>query len=178
MGLWAGDGGKGAKYWLHALTEVRTAGWVMCASWTAAAALEALAAFAAAWEPAVAKLLAATDPTGATVADLPRAEHVALRRRRQAVVPRLLLGRTTPGTTSTAPSRTANLLVRGAPRGTRTPNRQIRRRLISVEAVGSGRSCPAQVAGGVGRAGSRRSAPDRPDDHRDDHASVGVTAGL
>src|SRR5918997_6909741 len=35
LGLWAGDGGEGAKYWLHVLTEIKTAAWPTCA-WSSA----------------------------------------------------------------------------------------------------------------------------------------------
>jgi hypothetical protein len=61
-----------------------------------------------------------------------------------------------------------NLLVRSAPRGIRTPNRQIRRQVLSVGLLGSRRICPAQMGCVVGRVGSRRKQLDRPGDHRDD----------
>ena len=35
LGLWAGDGGEGAKHWLQVLTELRTAAWTTCA-WSSA----------------------------------------------------------------------------------------------------------------------------------------------
>jgi hypothetical protein len=46
--------------------------------------------------------------------------------------------------------------------------RQIRRLVISVDLVGSGRIWPAQVGWTVGRVGSRRVQSDRLDDQRDD----------
>jgi putative transposase len=30
LGLWAGDGGEGAKYWLHVLTEIKNRGTKDC----------------------------------------------------------------------------------------------------------------------------------------------------
>jgi hypothetical protein len=80
--------------------------------------------------------------------------------------------RAQPGTTSTLPCWTANLLVRSAPRGIRTPNRQIRRLVLSVELVGSRRICPAHVGYLVDPVGSRRTPSDRLDDQRDDQATA------
>jgi hypothetical protein len=56
----------------------------------------------------------------------------------------------------------------GAPRGIRTPNRQIRSLVLSVDLVGSRRIWPAQVGWVVGRVGSGRVQSDRLDDQRDD----------
>ena len=35
LGLWAGDGGEGAKHWLQVLTELRNRAWTTCA-WSSA----------------------------------------------------------------------------------------------------------------------------------------------
>ena len=35
LGLWAGDGGEGAKYWLHVLTEIKNRGVTTCSCWSA-----------------------------------------------------------------------------------------------------------------------------------------------
>jgi hypothetical protein len=59
----------------------------------------------------------------------------------------------------------------GAPRGIRTPNRQIRSLVLCVGLVGSRRICPAHVGYVVGRVGSRRVPSDRLDDQPDDQAS-------
>ncbi len=37
LGLWAGDGGEGAKFWLAVLTEIRNRGVAACASWSVTA---------------------------------------------------------------------------------------------------------------------------------------------
>jgi hypothetical protein len=52
----------------------------------------------------------------------------------------------------------------GAPRGIRTPNRQIRRLVLYVDLVGSRRIWPAHVAGLVDLVGSRQVPSDRLDD--------------
>src|SRR5215207_8884403 len=56
----------------------------------------------------------------------------------------------------------------GAPRGIRTPNRQIRSLVLCVDLVGSRRIWPAHVGGLVGPDGSRRIQKDRLDDQTDD----------
>jgi hypothetical protein len=61
---------------------------------------------------------------------------------------------TTAGATSDPCHRAATSGVGGAPRGIRTPNRQIRSLVLSVDLVGSRRIWPAQVGGAVGRVGS------------------------
>jgi hypothetical protein len=58
----------------------------------------------------------------------------------------------------------------GAPRGIRTPNRQIRSLVLCVDLVGSRPIWPAHVGGPVGPDGSRRIPSDRLDDHRDGQA--------
>ena len=58
----------------------------------------------------------------------------------------------------------------GAPRGIRTPNRQIRSLVLSVDLVGSRRIWPAHVGCLVDRVGSRRVPSDRLDDQTDDQA--------
>jgi transposase-like protein len=35
LGLWAGDGGEGAKYWLQVLTEIKNPAWTTCSCWSA-----------------------------------------------------------------------------------------------------------------------------------------------
>ena len=37
LGIWAGDGGEGAKYWLHCSPRLRTVEWPTRASWSATA---------------------------------------------------------------------------------------------------------------------------------------------
>ena len=37
LGLWAGTGGEGAKFWMSVLTDLRTAASKMCFSWSATA---------------------------------------------------------------------------------------------------------------------------------------------
>jgi hypothetical protein len=61
--------------------------------------------------------------------------------------------------------------VGGAPRGIRTPNRQIRSLVLCVDLVGSRRICPAHVGRPVDLVGSRRVPSDRLDDQRDDQAT-------
>jgi hypothetical protein len=58
----------------------------------------------------------------------------------------------------------------GAPRGIRTPNRQIRSLVLCVDLVGSRPIWPAQVGCPVGPDGSRRIPSDRVDDQTDDQA--------
>jgi hypothetical protein len=57
-----------------------------------------------------------------------------------------------------------------APRGIRTPNRQIRSLVLCVDLVGSRRIWPAHVGGLVDPDGSRRIPSDRLDDQPDDQA--------
>jgi hypothetical protein len=59
----------------------------------------------------------------------------------------------------------------GAPRGIRTPNRQIRSLVLCVDLVGSRRIWPAHVGGLVDPDGSRRIPSDRLDDQPDDQAT-------
>jgi hypothetical protein len=61
--------------------------------------------------------------------------------------------------------------VFGAPRGIRTPNRQIRRLVLCVDLVGSRPIWPAHVECLVGPDGSRRIQTDRLDDQADDQAA-------
>src|ERR671911_2141594 len=56
----------------------------------------------------------------------------------------------------------------GAPRGIRTPNRQIRSLVLCVDLVGSRPIWPAQVGWVGDLVGSRRILSDRLDDQRDD----------
>jgi transposase-like protein len=60
LGLWAGDGGEGAKHWLHILTEIKNRGGKpVYTAPTEEAALERFAEFADAWGrkyPAIVKL--------------------------------------------------------------------------------------------------------------------------
>ena len=58
----------------------------------------------------------------------------------------------------------------GAPRGIRTPNRQIRSLVLCVDLVGSRRIWPAQVGCLVDLVGSSRVPSDRVDDQTDDQA--------
>ena len=37
LGLWARDGGEGAKFWLAVLTEIKNRVCMTCASWSATA---------------------------------------------------------------------------------------------------------------------------------------------
>ena len=60
--------------------------------------------------------------------------------------------------------------VAGAPRGIRTPNRQIRSLVLCVDLVGSRRIWPAQVGWVVDLVGSRPVPSDRLDDQMDDQA--------
>jgi hypothetical protein len=60
----------------------------------------------------------------------------------------------------------------GAPRGIRTPNRQIRRLVLGVDLVGSRRIWPAHVGRVVDLVGSRRVLSDRLHDQTDDQATT------
>jgi hypothetical protein len=64
--------------------------------------------------------------------------------------------------------------LRCAPRGIRTPNRQIRSLVLYVDLVGSRRIWPAHVAGLVDLDGSRQVPSDRLDDQADDQARRAV----
>jgi transposase-like protein len=44
LGIWAGDGAEGAKYWLQVLTEIKTAASTTCACPAPQAVVDALAA--------------------------------------------------------------------------------------------------------------------------------------
>jgi transposase-like protein len=37
LGLWAGTGGEGARFWMSVLTDLKTAVCGMCSSWSATA---------------------------------------------------------------------------------------------------------------------------------------------
>jgi hypothetical protein len=66
----------------------------------------------------------------------------------------------------------------GAPRGIRTPNRQIRSLVISVDLVGSRRIWAAHVGCFVDPGGSRRLPLDRLDDQTDDQAREEAQAAV